>query len=76
MIRLTRSGLPTCHSLTHNKLGLWQVQSQMEGKHTVPFVRVKISKDRMRRSACASQPLQTLHGCNMAGDRISKILEL
>ena len=76
MNRLTRSGLPICHSLAYNKLGLWQVQSQMEGKHAVPFVRVKISKDRMRRSARASQPLQTLHGFDMAVDRISKILEL
>jgi hypothetical protein len=48
----------------------------MEGKHAVPFVRVKISKDRMRRGSRASQALQTLNGFNMAGDRISKILEL
>ena len=48
------SGLPTCHSLAEDILGLWQVQPQMESKHTIPFVRVKISKDGVRRSAGAS----------------------
>ncbi len=71
-----QSGLPTCHSLADDILGLWQVQPQMESKHTVPFVRVKISKDWVRRSAGASQSVQTRDGFDMAGDRISKILEL
>jgi hypothetical protein len=34
--------------LTHNILCLRQVQAQVKSKHTIPFVRVKISKDRVR----------------------------
>ncbi len=39
--------LPFC--FTHKILCLWQVQPQIESKNSVPFVRVKISDNGVRR---------------------------
>lgn len=55
---------------------MWQVQTQVKSKHAVPFVRIEFSKDWVRGSPRASQPLQALDGFHVPVDRVGKNLDL